>query len=107
MQYKQGDIIEANLSPTKGHEQSGYRPALVISNDDFNYLTNMIKVVPITNHGIEFPLHVKLNDQTSTTGQILCEQERSIDPTKRHAKIIEKCPKEILNDVLTIVAETY
>ena len=33
---KQGDVIYMNFSPTKGHEQEGYRPALVVSNDDYN-----------------------------------------------------------------------
>ena len=33
---KQGNIIYMNFDPTKGHEQEGYRPALVVSNDDYN-----------------------------------------------------------------------
>lgn len=107
MPYLQGDIIKANLSPTEGHEQSGYRPTLVVSNDDFNRLTNMIEIVPITSHGVDFPLHVQLDGTTQTTGQILCEQLRSIDPKHRRAKFVEKCPQKILEDVLTIVTETY
>lgn len=30
---KQGDIIKVNFDPIKGHEQAGYRHALVISNN--------------------------------------------------------------------------
>jgi len=30
MKLNQGDIYLANLDPTKGHEQSGYRPVLVM-----------------------------------------------------------------------------
>ena len=30
---KQGDIIKLDFSPTKGHEQQGRRPALIVSND--------------------------------------------------------------------------
>jgi len=33
---KQGDIIFVSFSPTKGREQSGERPALVISNTKYN-----------------------------------------------------------------------
>jgi mRNA interferase MazF len=33
---KQGDIIKMNFNPQRGHEQAGYRPAVVISNDFFN-----------------------------------------------------------------------
>ena len=46
---KQGDIIKINLNPSKGHEQAGYRPAVVISNDFFNKKTNMTICCPITN----------------------------------------------------------
>ncbi len=31
----QGDIIKVNFNPQSGHEQAGYRPALVVSNDFF------------------------------------------------------------------------
>jgi mRNA interferase MazF len=31
-----GEIWWANLNPTRGHEQSGTRPVLVISQDVFN-----------------------------------------------------------------------
>ena len=33
---RQGDIIKVDFNPQAGHEQAGYRPALVISNDFFN-----------------------------------------------------------------------
>ena len=33
---KQGAIIKVDFNPQAGHEQAGYRPALVISNDFFN-----------------------------------------------------------------------
>jgi mRNA interferase MazF len=33
---QRGDYVFVNLNPTKGHEQQGYRPALVISHNAFN-----------------------------------------------------------------------
>lgn len=30
---KQGDIIKLNFNPQAGHEQFGYRPAVVLSNN--------------------------------------------------------------------------
>ena len=38
---KQGDIIIIDLNPRTGHEQSGSRPAVVVSNDFFNQKTDM------------------------------------------------------------------
>ena len=39
---KQGDIIKLDFNPQAGHEQAGYRPAVVLSNDFFNQKTNLL-----------------------------------------------------------------
>jgi len=65
---KQGDIIKLNFDPQSGREQAGYRPAVVISNDIFNIKTNMEIVCPITNTNRSFPLHIPLDNRTTTTG---------------------------------------
>ncbi len=44
---KQGDIIKVDLNPTLGHEQSGYRPCVVLSNKTFNKFTNQLLVASI------------------------------------------------------------
>jgi len=99
---KQGDIIKLNLNPTKGHEQSGYRPALVVSNDKFNAMTNMLLICPISNTVNGFPTHVKLNG-TMTTGEVRCEQVKAIDPYTRTYSIIETVPRSILLEAVDIV----
>jgi len=99
---KQGDIIKLNLNPTKGHEQAGYRPALVVSNDKFNTMTNMLLVCPISNTINGFPTHVKLYE-TTTTGEIRCEQVKAIDPDARPYSIIEAVPREVLLEAVDIV----
>lgn len=35
VKVKQGDIIKINFNPQSGHEQAGYRTALIISNEVF------------------------------------------------------------------------
>lgn len=45
---EQVDIIKTDLDPTKGHEQAGYRPAIVISpalftKEIFEKISNLIK----------------------------------------------------------------
>lgn len=45
---KQGDILWASLNPTKGHEQPGLRPVLILQNDLFNEHLNTVLVVPLT-----------------------------------------------------------
>lgn len=100
---KQGDIIKLDLSPTAGHEQSGYRPAVVISNDFAIAKTNVVYVAPITNALRRFPLHVALDSRTKTTGEILCEQVKAVDLNARQYALIEHLPEDILEMVLTCV----
>ena len=64
---KQGDIIKVSFNPQMGHEQAGYRPALVVSNDIFQAQTKLAVVCPITNTDNKFPLHVSLDNRTKTT----------------------------------------
>ena len=100
---KQGDIIKLDLSPTVGSEQSGYRPAVVVSNNFAISKTNMVYIAPITNAMRNFPLHVKLDKRTKTTGEILCEQVRAVDIKARQFTLIEHLPDDMLERVLTCI----
>ena len=49
---RRGDIYLVTLDPTEEHEQQGTRPVLVISPDEFNRVTQVPVVLPITSGGI-------------------------------------------------------
>ncbi|MCL2003795.1 MAG: type II toxin-antitoxin system PemK/MazF family toxin [Oscillospiraceae bacterium] len=104
---KQGDIIKLNLSPTAGHEQSGYRPAVVVSNDFAISKTNVTYVAPITNTARCFPLHVPLDERTQTTGEILCEQVKAVDLHARPFTLVERLPDDLLQQVLVRVISCF
>ena len=44
----QGEIWYANLSPTKGSEQAGLRPVLIISGNLLNQYLNIVICCPLT-----------------------------------------------------------
>lgn len=100
---KQGDIIKINFDPQLGHEQSGFRPAVVISNDSFHKYTNLVIACPITTNDRAFPLHLPLDGRTKTTGSILCEQPKTLDLRARPYKIIEALPLDLLKQVIEVV----
>ena len=56
------DIVLVDFSPIKGHEQKGFRLAVIISNNPFNQFTKMVIVCPITSNTKEFPTHYPLKD---------------------------------------------
>ena len=105
---RQGDIIAITFDPQSGHEQKGYRSALVVSKDLFNRSTGLAIVCPITNTERGFPFHVPVPENSSLTGVIMVEQVKSIDFRTRQAKRIERSPDELLANVLSILdACTY
>ncbi len=59
-----GDIIWASLDPTQGHEQSGLRPVLVLSQDVFNDRSGTVIAVALTSQppSAGFPLTLELTD---------------------------------------------
>ena len=100
---RQGTIIKINFNPQTGHEQAGYRPAVVISNNIFNEKTKLSIVCHITNTNNHFPLHIPLDDRTKTTGVILCEHIKALDLNSRTYQVIEDLPKDILQNVIDVV----
>ena len=99
----QGDIIKVSFNPQRGHEQSGYRPAVVVSNNFFNQKTNFTIICPITNTNNSFPLHIPLDDRTKTSGVILCEHVKALDLNARPHTVVEQLPDDILRNVINVL----
>jgi len=56
-----GQVWLITLDPTKGHEQAGTRPCLVISVNKFNHSrAELVVIVPITTRDKRIPSHVKV-----------------------------------------------
>ena len=57
-----GDVRWADLDPTRGHEQSGKRPVLVLSHDVFNDRSGTVIAVALTSQPQKagFPLTMEL-----------------------------------------------
>ncbi|MGI8627787.1 MAG: type II toxin-antitoxin system PemK/MazF family toxin [Geodermatophilaceae bacterium] len=59
---RRGSIIWIDLNPTRGREQAGTRPAVVIASD--GYLSNvpdLVIVIPVTTTDRAWPHHVALD----------------------------------------------
>ena len=101
---KQGDIILVDFDPTKGREQAGYRPAVVISQTAYNKKRDLAFICPITNSTRHLRFRVLLDNRTQTQGDIICEQVRVIDLLARKCKFVERLPKDLLGQVLEAVS---
>ena len=99
----QGDLISVNFAPTKGREQTGERPALVISNTKYNKQSGFVLACPITSTKRAMNIRVPLDERTTTQGDILCEQVRIIDLMERSYRVIESAPQDILQEVYKVI----
>jgi mRNA interferase MazF len=45
---RQGEIWRVNLDPTKGSEQAGFRPVVIVSGNMMNRYLNVVIVMPLT-----------------------------------------------------------
>ena len=94
-----GHIIKIDLDPRKGHEQGGWRPALVLSPKIYNGKTGLAVVVPITNQAKGYPFEVQLPGRIKTTGVALADAIKSADWRARHAKYADTAPPAVMRAV--------
>lgn len=78
-----GDLIWTDFDPRVGREQSGRRPALVVSPLAFWRATGFAIVCPITTRIRPFPTSAVLPDGLPVQGEILTSHVRSIDTLAR------------------------
>ena len=95
-----GDIVWLSFDPQSGHEQSGRRPALAISPQEYNEKTDLAIFCPITSQVKDYPFEVKIPDNLKISGVILSDQIRSLDWKTRKAEFICKLPQIALTETL-------
>ena len=105
--FDRGDIIALSFDPTKGREQQGTRPALVLTTKAINSL-GLVGVCPITQGGNQaraVGMAVSLMGAgTQTQGIVLVQQFRMIDTAARTARLIERASDDVTEEVRASVA---
>ncbi len=100
---KQGDICYMDFALTIGHEQSGKRPAIIISRDNYNKYTGLVVLCPITTNIKKFPTHYELVNTKKVKGAVLCEHIRSIDFKARKLSFVENIQEKELEEIIDII----
>lgn len=90
---RRGEIWWVDLNPTRGHEQSGKRPGLVISDDIFNEgPAELVVVLPLTTRDKKIPVHEKIippEGGLADISYIKCQDIRSVSKKRLSARIGE------------------
>jgi len=98
---ERGDVVWLNFDPQAGHEQTGKRPAFVLSPATYNRKVGLALFCPITNKVKGYPFEVDVPEGLKITGTILSDQIKSLDWKARKATFIGKLAEEIIEQVLT------
>jgi mRNA interferase MazF len=109
---KRGEVWLADLSPTKGTEQTGIRPVLVVQTDRANPYSPHTIIVPFTTRIRQklLPSHVFVpagEGGLKYDSVVLCEQIRVIDKGRlitRLGELSEEKMREV-NEALRIILD--
>lgn len=88
------------FNPQAGHEQSGYRPALVISPSIYNRKAGLALMCPITSQIKGYPFEAVLPQGLKIGGAVLSDHVKSLDWRARRAKYIDRLPPQALAQVI-------
>jgi mRNA interferase MazF len=95
-----GDIAWVEFDPVRGTEQSGRRPALILTPQAYHQRSPRALVCPITSNVRPWAFKIMLPEGLKTTGAVLVDQLRAIDRSQRMFMVIERAPRELLQGVL-------
>lgn len=94
-----GDVVWVDFDPQAGREQSGRRPAVVLSAKAYNQKANLALICPITSRVKGYPFEIALPDSLPVSGVILCDHLKSIDWQVRRVDFICELPAEFARKV--------
>jgi len=94
-----GDLIWLDFNPQAGHEQSGKRPALVISPQGYNHKTGLCIVFPITSKKKGYPFEVVISSP-EVEGVVLADQIKNLDWKMRNARFIRKADEGAVEETI-------
>lgn len=79
-----GACIKVSFNPIRGHEQAGYRLALVISNQEFHEATGFALCIPITSKVTGLLFEIPISGK-KVSGVALVHGSRMLDLMERES----------------------
>lgn len=95
-----GDLVWIDFDPQAGHEQTGRRPALVLSPSAYHQVSPYALVCPITHTIKGYPFEVVLPEGLPISGAVLADQVKSIDRRSRRIEPAGKAPESVVQEVV-------
>jgi len=93
-----GDVMWANLSPSRRHEQAGSRPVVVLSHDVFNERSGTVLAMALTSRlqRAGFPLTLELDEERlPKRSWVKISQVRTLSVERLGKKITRLSPERL------------
>jgi mRNA interferase MazF len=94
-----GYLAWINFNPRVGREQSGNRPAVILSPYGYHAKTPYMIVCPITSNLTPYPFKVELPAGLPISGAVLVDQLKSVDRLVRGCDIVGIVPELVMADI--------
>ena len=92
-----GDVVWIDFNPTRGHEQGGRRPAVVLSSKIYNGPSRLVLVCPISSRTKGYPYEVSIAGKFE--GVVLADHVRSLDWSARPVKKAGTAPENVMLEI--------
>jgi mRNA interferase MazF len=93
-----GDLIWLDFDPQAGREQAKRRPALVVTDENYNRASGLVVVCPLTSRRKPYPFALPVAVD-KVEGAVLVDHLKSLDWTVRKAKFHSKADPALLAQV--------
>ena len=107
---ERGDIVWLSFEPQAGREQTGRRPALVLSPASYNGKVGLGLFCPVTSRVKGYTFEVVVPPGLAASGVVLSDQVRSLDWRARRAKFLDRIPQaqllEVVGRLAVLLGET-
>lgn len=94
-----GDLVWLTFDPQAGHEQSGRRPALILSPREYNAKARLALACPVTSQIKGYPFEVAIPAGQRIAGVVLADHVKNLDWQARKAAFESKAPAVVIDEV--------
>jgi mRNA interferase MazF len=101
---ERGDLVRLSFEAQAGHEQSGRRPAMVVSPREYNRKVGLALFCPLTTRVKGYPFEVAIPEKLKVRGAVLSDQLRSLDWRARRVRRIGRAPAAVVQEALAKAA---
>ena len=94
-----GDVVYMSLGPTRGKEQRGRRPAIILTSRRYNERVGLLVACPVTSQIKGYPFEVSIILQ-GKENSVLCDHVRSLDWKVRQLSYLDKASSSVLELIM-------